>query len=259
MIIGKYLMRKLVILLLACTMPFAFPILTEAQISNADYPKMARHIVNALQPTAGERAIIRYHPQALHGMEVMLKNAMQEKGVETALVQYGHVENFEEQLDKTSIYIWLPEASQGSTPAAQMQALQAWLKAGKGRQIHFHWGAGTVDTDGLAGKHSAAYDSVYLAALNIDYDELNSQQDAAIDRLKSGEVRITTLDGTDIRFRTGGRPFTKQNGDASNAATAKAGAIIGREIELPAGALRVAPVENSVQGTIAIPSALSVF
>lgn len=261
MIFRKYAMRKYLIcnkvLLLLLVIGFCFvcPISSNAQVTSSNYPQMAQFIVNALEPATGERAIVRYHPQAMSGLEVVLKNALQQKGVEAMLLQYGPAEDFAARLDNTDIYIWLPEASQGSTPPAQMQALHAWLVAGKGRQIHFHWAAGTVDNDGLAGEHSAAYDSIYLAALDIDYNELNRWQEFAIDRFKSGEVRVTTPEGTDIRFRVGDRPFTKQNGDASKAATAKAGAIIGREIELPAGALRVAPVESSVHGTIVIPSA----
>jgi hypothetical protein len=129
------------------------------------------------------------------------------------------------------------------------------LDEGRGRQIHFHWGSGTFGLDGVPGTHSAAYDRVYAEALEIDYAALDSAMDAAVAKLRAGTVRVTTPAGTDIRFRVGDRPFTKQNGDASRAAMQSAVVRIQREIELPAGALRVAPLEESVEGTIVIPQA----
>ena len=47
--------------------------------------------------------------------------------------------------------------------------------------------------------------------------------------------------------------MTKQDGDASAARAERALVLIDREVELPAGAIRVAPLEESVHGTIAFP------
>jgi hypothetical protein len=56
-----------------------------------------------------------------------------------------------------------------------------------------------------------------------------------------------------LQFEIGDRPVTKQDGDAS-AARAEAGRnLIDREIEIPAGAIRVAPIEESVNGRIVFP------
>jgi hypothetical protein len=71
--------------------------------------------------------------------------------------------------------------------------------------------------------------------------------------MRGGEVRVTSSAGTDIRFRIGDRPVNFQNGDASAARAEKGVVLIDREIELPAGAIRVAPLEDSVHGTIAFP------
>jgi hypothetical protein len=135
-----------------------------------------------------------------------------------------------------------------------MTALGEWLDAGRGRQIHFHWGAGTVSADGMPGEHSTAYHEQYLDALAIDYEELDRHQDAAIALLRSGPVRITTPGGTDITFDIRDRPFNKQNGDASRRRMGTARTRIDREIELPAGVVRVAPIETSVNGTVVIPT-----
>jgi hypothetical protein len=64
---------------------------------------------------------------------------------------------------------------------------------------------------------------------------------------------VTSPSGTDIRFRAGDRPVNFQDGHASKARTDEGVILIDREIELPAGAIRVAPLEETVQGTVAFP------
>jgi hypothetical protein len=64
---------------------------------------------------------------------------------------------------------------------------------------------------------------------------------------------VTTPAGTDLTFMVSDRPVTKQDGDASAARTRAGRNLIDREIELPAGAIRVAPVEETVTGQIAFP------
>ena len=71
--------------------------------------------------------------------------------------------------------------------------------------------------------------------------------------MRAGEVRVRNAAGTDIRFRIGERPVNFQDGDASAARGNNGVILIDREIELPAGALRVAPLEETVTGTIAFP------
>lgn len=71
--------------------------------------------------------------------------------------------------------------------------------------------------------------------------------------MRGGETRVTTPAGTDLRFRIGDRVVNRQDGDASAAGTADGTILIDREIELPAGAIRVAPIEESVNGTLAFP------
>jgi hypothetical protein len=73
--------------------------------------------------------------------------------------------------------------------------------------------------------------------------------------LRSDTVRVRTPAGTDLSFRLGERPFNKQNGDASPERIQTARVRIDREIELPAGVIRVAPLEGTVNGRIVIPMA----
>jgi hypothetical protein len=169
-------------------------------------------------------------------------------------VRYGPVPDFEATLARTDIYVWLP-APALATPADQRRALERWIDNGPGRELHFHWVDGTRDVDGLPAPHTPAYDRVYAGALDIDYQQLAERMEQAIRRLRAGEVRVTTRSGTDIRFRVGERPFNKQDGDASRARAAKVRIRIDRHVELPAGILRVAPVEESVTGVIVLPAA----
>ena len=71
--------------------------------------------------------------------------------------------------------------------------------------------------------------------------------------LRAGEVHITSPGGTNLRFRVGSRVVNRQDGDASAARAARGQVLIDREIELPAGVARVAPLEETVEGTIAFP------
>jgi len=141
-------------------------------------------------------------------------------------------------------------------PLPDSLALARWLdKGGTRREIHFHWSSGSVLPDGLAGTHSPQLDAIYQSALDIDYAALSAAQDRAITFLRSGIVRVRTAAGTDLSFRLGDRPFNKQNGDASSERMKSARVRVDREIELPAGVVRVAPLEETANGTIVIPSA----
>ncbi len=177
------------------------------------------------------------------------------KGAKVDRLSYGPAPDLASRLTQTDIYVWCRAGENGDTPADERAQLAKWLGEKRGRQIHFHWNGGTRDVDGLPVPHTSAYDAVYVAALDIDYEALSRQQDAAIARLRSGEVRVTSADGTDLRFTIGDRPFNKQDGDASRKRMATARVRVDREIELPAGVLRVAPIESSVHGVLVIPKA----
>ena len=219
------------------------------------YDRLADRIVTALQVGKGERVLLRYDPTTLGPLEPIVREKLTAKGAVVTTLNYGPATDFQKTIDETDIYIWLPVGNAAATPAEQRQALAKWLDDGKGRQIHFHWNGGTQDRDGRAGTHSAEFDRIYVDALDIDYAKLSKDQDKVIAKLRSDEVRVTSPGGTDIRFRIGDRPFNKQDGDASKAKMATAKTRVDREIELPAGVLRVAPIESSANGVLAVPKA----
>ncbi|HJU42392.1 MAG TPA: aminopeptidase [Vicinamibacterales bacterium] len=218
------------------------------------YDAMAQRIVAALQVAPGERVLLRVDPNNMAGLAPLVQKALQARGAVVETLPYGPVPDFEARLARTDIYVWLP-APATATPPDQARMLQRWIDNGEGRELHFHWIDGTRDVDGLPAQHTPAYDRVYVDALDVDYSRLASEMDRAIQRLRAGEIRVTTPSGTDIRFRVGDRPFNKQDGDASKA-HARTGRIrIDRHTELPAGILRVAPLEDSVNGVLVLPSA----
>ncbi|HEY8550293.1 MAG TPA: aminopeptidase [Vicinamibacterales bacterium] len=219
------------------------------------FDRLADRIVTALKVEKGERVLLRYDPETLGPLEPVLREKLTQQGAIVRTLKYGPAPDFESELAQTDIYIWLPAGSNAATPPEQRALLARWLDEGRGRQIHFHWNGGTQDRDGRPGVHSPEFDRIYVDALDIDYEKLSRDQDKVIAALRSGEVRVTTPGGTDVRFRVGDRPFNKQDGDASKARMASARVRVDREIELPAGVIRVAPIESSVDGVIVVPKA----
>jgi hypothetical protein len=140
-------------------------------------------------------------------------------------------------------------------------AMQDWLKDDltehRGRRtIHFHWveGGSAYPIGGQPLPPRFEIDAVYQRALlQTDYKALADEQRALATALREGDVHITSTSGTDLRFRAGDRRVNLQDGDASQARAAQGTVLIDKEVELPAGAIRVAPLEESVDGVIAFP------
>jgi len=221
-----------------------------AQSLRDSYPKMIDQIIKSLDPKPDESVIIRYDPGLMADMARGLATVMKPKVKKLAIWPYGPIENFSASLSETGIYIMLPIRSVVSDQPDQDRALVEWLDGGRGRQIHFHWGDGTRNWDSTHGQHNDVYDSIYLAALDIDYETLDRKQERAAKILRSGLVSVTTPAGTNLTFQISDRTITKQNGDASLERMKSTKVRIEREIELPAGALRVPPIEESVNGTL---------
>jgi hypothetical protein len=204
------------------------------------WPDMARRIVSALQVERGERVMLRFDPQTMRDLEPEVARQLRAAGAVVESHPFGPLGDFARRLAATDVYVWLPAGPAAVTPPDQAAALVDWLDARQDRrELHFHWVDGTR----------------YLDALDIDYAAMAAQMDDAIARLRAGEVRVTTAAGTDLRFRVGDRPFNRQTGDASRAHARKGRIRIDRHTELPAGVMRVAPLENSVNGVLVLPSA----
>ncbi|MCH7715568.1 MAG: aminopeptidase [Gemmatimonadetes bacterium] len=166
------------------------------------------------------------------------------------LAETGDRAALKELFRDVDIAVMLPGAALSDPAYAAMQDL---LGEGHGRTIHFHW-SGAYDLNGNAIAVTDVVSAAYQTALlETDYAALSASQEFFESSARGEEIHVTTPRGTDIRFRIGDRPVTKQDGDASAQRATQARNLIDREIELPAGAIRVAPLEDTVEGTIAFP------
>lgn len=243
-----------------------------------DYPAMARTIVERLSLEPGERVVsvahpgtfadliphIRYEVMRAGGIDLGVVDVLQEPVPATfdpAVLQKGAREAraaYKAMFRDVDAAIMMPGANT-SHPA--YLAMQDWLKDDlverRGRRtIHFHWvEAGSAYP--IAGQPlppRVAIDTLYQRALvDTSYPALAESQRRFAAALRTGEVHITSPSGTDLRFRTGDRPVNLQDGNASRSRAAAGVTLIDKEIELPAGAIRVAPIEESVEGVIAFP------
>ena len=238
-----------------------------------DWPAMADRLVTQLALEPGERVLLvaapgmfddiiphlRYAVMRAGGVDLGVIDVLKEPFPEhwnTAVLNAGAApsrEAYRAMLAGVDAAIMMPGATPGHPVYA---ALQDRLRTGQGRTVHFHWvengSAFPLPGQPLPPRH--VIDATYQRALlETDYGALAATQRRFASAMRGQEVRVTSPLGTDLRFRIGDRPVNFQDGDAS-AARAQSGVIlIDREIELPAGAIRVAPIEESVEGTIVFP------
>jgi len=226
------------------------------QSQQDDYFEMvSTQIVKSLDAQNDETVVIGFDRKAMPGLATATKNKLSSTGAQVYLHCYGNDSIIRTLGEAMDIYIWLPFRCQPDWELVddQFELLGEWMENTDGRQLHFHWHDGSRKYDGQLGKHTTALDSIYLRALNIDYGVLNEKMNKAIRLMRSGQVMITTPRGTALSMQFGDRYFTKQNGDASYDALKDVPVRVQREIELPAGALRVAPIEHTVNGKMVIP------
>lgn len=239
-----------------------------------DYPALAERLVRhmALQP--GEKVLLLSHPGEFEPLVPLLRQAVIRAGgvdagswqvlggippgldpaaaVKSARASRAALLPFLRSVD---LAVMLPGAASSDPEYAAMQDV---LKEGRGRTIHFHWTFGGAPSASPVPGHPLpsreVIDATYQrAVLQSDCRAIGEVQRRFAATLRSDEVHITTPAGTDLRFRVGDRPVTLQDGDASAARAREARVLIDREIEIPCGAIRVAPLEETVEGTIAFP------
>ena len=250
----------------------AAPLLAQPRLT-MDWEALAERLVTQLAPAPGERILLVARPGQFEELIPPLRYALTRAGaIDLGVVDViaePHPVDWDGALLARSrdaaraVYrdmlrgvdgaIMLP----GARPDhAVYAALQDLLRAGRGRTIHFHWthNGSAFPLPGQPLPGQTAIDAVYQrAVLETDYAGLTAVQNRFVDALRGAEVRVTSPLGTDIRFRIGNRPVNLGDGDASKARTDRGVILIDREIELPAGAIRVAPIETSVNGVIAFP------
>jgi leucyl aminopeptidase (aminopeptidase T) len=269
-------MRRIVLLLGAFTT--AASLFAQAPRLTLDYPAIAQRLVAQLSLKPGERVLSIAHPGTFEDLQPHIRyEVMRAGGVDLGVVEVLR-EPWPDSFDTTTVIKAAREARThyktmfrdvdaaimmpGATTAHPAYlAMQDWLKEDlaehRGRRtIHFHWvengSAYTIPGQPLPPRF--AIDALYQRALlETDYKALAARQRAYAESLRAGEVHLTSPSGTDLRFRVGDRPVNLQDGDASQARAAAGRVLIDKEIELPAGVVRVAPIETSVEGVIAFP------
>jgi leucyl aminopeptidase (aminopeptidase T) len=254
------------------------PILFGQPRLTLDYPAMAKRLVAQLALKPGEKVMsiaqagimadllphLRHEVMRAGGIDLGVIEILPEPVPETfdaAVLAKGAREaraHYKAMFRDVDAAIMMP----GATPAhPAYAAMQDWLKDDltehRGRRtIHFHW-VENGSAYPLAGQPlpiRSAIDALYQRALlQTDYKALTEIERRFAAALETGEVRVTSPGGTDLRFRAGNRPVNLQDGDASQARAAQGKVLIDKEIELPAGAIRVAPLEETVEGVIAFP------
>ena len=243
--------------------------LVMAQSGPPDPEAAARKIVERMALVRGERVLLVGVPSASLSLVPPLRQALRAAGG----VDLGAVAEREPQpaewttdftrelarrsgdavsqyLQSVDVAVMMPGAA-ATDP--MYQAMQRVLAGGKGRTVHFHW-AGAYDLSGTLQPTTPDVAQLYQRVLlETNYSALSAKQSTLETAMRAGAVRVTTPLGTDIRFRIDDRPVTRQDCDVSASRAARARNLIDREVELPAGAVRVAPIEESVDGAIAFP------
>lgn len=262
---------RLLILLLG-TLLLASSTLASAQ--PLDYPALVDRLVQQMSLQPGEKVLLLSHPEEFQPIIPLLRQAVIRAGgvdlgswqVATGVPEGLDPAAIEKStaasraaliplLRNVDVAIMLPGASPRHPEYAAMQDV---LKEGRGRTIHFHWtdneGASAYPAPGHPLPSREVIDATYQrAVLQSDCKAIGEVQRRFAAALRSGEVRVTNPAGTNLRFRIGDRPVNFQDGDASGARMRDARTLIDREIEIPCGAIRVAPLEESVEGTIVFP------
>jgi len=240
-----------------------------AQTDSTNWRAAAEKIVERMALTRGERVLLVGVPGSADALLPVLRDAVRAAGgtdlgavAERAAAPPSWQTDFtrdvatrtgaalDEYLSTVDVAVMMP----GPQPVDRVYAaMQRVLRSGKGHTVHFHW-AGAYDVNGALLPTTPDVAHVYQRALlETNYAALAEKQRALEAAMRGNVIHVTTPIGTDLRFRIGDRPVTRQDGDASSARAARAKNLIDREVELPAGAIRVAPLEESVEGTIAFP------
>ena len=148
------------------------------------------------------------------------------------------------------VFIWLQNDWRPSHATHAIGQSEKVLDDWPGRSVHFHWfhDPNDPDPDSAANK---ALDLVYQSAvLDLDYAALRRTMDNLVAKTRGKTVRVTDPAGTDLSFRMTDR-FCLNDGDASRAAMADARNARDREEEIPGGALRTIPDQDSASGVMA--------
>ena len=235
-----------------------------AALPAIDAERIARRVVQSLQPSRGERAILVYDPLYYPEIAGAIQAGLRAAGASPvialtfdppAIVRAegaGSIpaEGIEERtvaflrplFEQAGMFLWLP--------ARELSADTRWehlLAASRARGIHFHW---IMPLEGRGAEEVATLSRMYERAIvETDYPALSREQDRLIAALRGRSIRLSDARGTDLRLRVPDDAwFHKNDGDMSPARAAAGRSVRDREMEFPSGALRFIPDVASAEG-----------
>lgn len=237
-----------------------------------DATAIAKRVVAALHPAAGEGAVLlsdpSYYPELTRAIELELDRA----GVRPVLnlnfpapelvkalyadparakeIEESWVRALQPVFDKSALFFWLP--ARWIPPG---RALEKLVDASRVRGIHFHW---MLPLEGRSADQIRVASHTYQRAiLETDYAALSAEQERLATALRGRTVRVTTGAGTDLRMRVAQDAWVHRNDGDMGPERARSGrGARDREMEFPAGALRFIPDTSSVEGRLVIPRLL---
>jgi hypothetical protein len=234
-----------------------------APLPPIDAAAIAKRVVRALAPSAGERAILvadpRYYPELAEsieleflaaGVEALLALEFDPPDVVNALAPRSGGEKRQDDVvawlapifAKANLFVWLPARALHDDTR-----LERLVDGSAVRGIHFHW---ILGLEGRSSEEISQLSRLYeRAILETDYAALSREQERLIRLLRGKSLRLTSPGGTDLTMRVPPDAwFHKNDGDMSAARARTARCARDREMELPAGALRFIPDPSSVDG-----------
>jgi hypothetical protein len=234
-----------------------------------DAAAIAKRVVGSLQPSPGETAVLvfdpAYYPELTQAFAVELEKA----GAHPVLAlaesppevlgplfadpaaarkrEDAFVALLEPVFRKAALFFWMPVRL--PFPG---RALERLVDLSAVRGVHFHW---ILPIEGKTLVEIGAASRLYeKAILETDYAALSKEQDRLIAALRGKELRVTTPAGTDLRLRVPADAWFHKNDGALPPERARAGrGARDREMEFPAGALRLIPDPAATEGTLLVP------
>jgi hypothetical protein len=234
-----------------------------------DAPAIARRVVGSLHPARGEAAVIvgdpSYYPDLTRAVELELERAgvhpvftiaLPSRDVvlplfgdpaEAARREAEWVALLSPVFEKAALFFWMP-----ARLIAPGRSLEKLVDGSRVRGIHFHW---LLRPEDRSAEELASASRIYQRAiLETDYAALSAEQDRLIAALRGRSLRIRTPAGTDLRVRVPADAwFHKNDGDLPAERARKGRGARDREMELPAGALRVIPDASATEGVLVVP------
>ena len=233
-----------------------------------DAGRIARRVVDSLQPSPGERAILVYDPLYYPEIAGAIQAGLRAAGANPVLAltfdppaivrgeAAGSIpaEGIEERtvaflrplFEQAAIFLWLP--------AREISGDTRWerlLASSRARGIHFHW---IMPLEGHRVEEVATLSRMYERAIvETDYAALSREQDHLIAALRGRSIRLSDARGTNLRLRVPEDAwFHKNDGDMSPARAAAGRSVRDREMEFPSGALRFIPDVASAEGLLVV-------